>query len=686
MARFERRATLTSIQSPTTEEAQATEQLRESFRKAGEFSALAWEQTRVQHAKQAAAEQEFVPGAPLGNLSPATSYGRAFNTANEAGYVAATKNAYMDKLDQLSREYANDPQGFTQMTDSYRQSMIENLPAEIRTRVSFDFDQTRNSNLFSIRDNAAKLAIAQSAAELTRTGDKMLGEAAKAARKGDQKYLAYQNEEFRKTVVEPLIAEGLVKDANAALANLQNTIIENTYLGEYERAEQAGTGAQYITDFMTKPPKDLAPDEVDDLSSKMATLNKRYRSLEAARQADMTAEQDLAVSRDLANMGSGRLTGQPAIDRLDDYLKKGWITRSTHTSSLKAIQDAEDKIAEQQRKYRQTSKNIASGNGAFVEQKDADEYYEKHYEPKVAAVDPVTRKEADVNLVRSLKKVPAKMKSELNALVASQDPNNIALAAQYADGFDDIPGLLDSTFDKNTQAMMETVVDLLPNMKPNEAVQLAQKITDPRDRARIDAISEQLKEKKIEDYQSEVKSEMEGWLWFGPDVKSFNQDQLTSEYKSVYEAFRKEGLSEGKAKDKAVKTLRRNWKEFNGYIMRYSPVDFYAVNGETDYIMKQLVKDVATETIGATPIEKKDLFLVSDERTSREASTGKPTYRVFYRDESGSIIPMMGFRWSPDIEGERNRIMEANKRKLQRTEQQKQVEEVLSSEALMNIK
>ena len=150
----------------------------------------------------------------------------------------------------------------------------------------------------------------------------------------------------------------------------------------------------------------------------------------------------------------------------------------------------------QQRQYRKTSQNIASGNGAFVEQKDADEYYEKHYEPKVATADPVTRKEADVNLVRSLKKVPAKMKSELNALVASQDPNNIALAAQYADGFDDIPGLLDSTFDKNTQAMMETVVDLLPNMKPNEAVQLAQKITDPRDRARIDAISEQLKEKQ----------------------------------------------------------------------------------------------------------------------------------------------------------------------------------------------
>ena len=48
MARFERRATLTSIQSPTTEEAQATEQLRESFRTAGEFGRFTWEQERVQ--------------------------------------------------------------------------------------------------------------------------------------------------------------------------------------------------------------------------------------------------------------------------------------------------------------------------------------------------------------------------------------------------------------------------------------------------------------------------------------------------------------------------------------------------------------------------------------------------------------------------------------------------------------
>ena len=342
MARFERRETLTSIQSPTAEAAQATEQLRESFRTAGEFGLLTYEKQRVEEAKKAAAEQDFVPGAPLGNLSPMTSYGRAFNTANEAGYIAATKNDYMDKLDQLSREYANDPQGFTKMTESYRQSMIENLPAEIRTQVSFDYDQTRNSNLFSIRDNAAKQAIAESTAELDRAGTTMLGEAAKGARKGDQKYLAYQSEQYRTTIVEPLRAQGLVKEANAALANLQTTIIENSYLGEYERAEQAGTGAQYITDFMTKPPAGLTPDEVDDLSTKMTTLNKRYRSLEAAKQADMTTEQDLAVSRDLANMGSGRLTGQPAIDRLDDYLKKGWITRSTHTSSLKAIQDAED--------------------------------------------------------------------------------------------------------------------------------------------------------------------------------------------------------------------------------------------------------------------------------------------------------------------------------------------------------
>jgi hypothetical protein len=278
------------------------------------------------------------------------------------------------------------------------------------------------------------------------------------------------------------------------------------------------------------------------------------------------------------------------------------------------------------------------------------------------------------------------MKTDLNALVASQNPDNIALAAQYADGMDDIPGLLDSTFDKNQQAMMETVVSLLPNMKPNEAVQLAQKITDPRDKARIDAITEQLKDRKYDDYKSEVKDEMDGWLWFGPDVKSFNQDQMTSEYKSTYEAFRKSGLEHSAAKNKTVKTLQRNWKEFNGYIMRYSPADFYAVNGETDYIMKQLVKDVATETVGATPIPKDKLFLVSDEVTSREASTGKPSYRVFYETEDGGVVPMIGFRWTPDIQGEKKRIEEKNRRLLQRTDEERQLDQVLQSEALMNIK
>jgi hypothetical protein len=47
---------------------------------------------------------------------------------------------------------------------------------------------------------------------------------------------------------------------------------------------------------------------------------------------------------------------------------------------------------------------------------------------------------------------------------------------------------------------------------------------------------------------------------------------------------------------------------------------------------------------------------------------------------------MMGFRWSPDIEKEKNRILEANKRKLDRTEREKRVDEVLGNESLMNIK
>ena len=138
------------------------------------------------------------------------------------------------------------------------------------------------------------------------------------------------------SVVEPLKALGQTKEANAALSAYQTTVIENTYLGEYERAEAAGTGADYIMKFMDNPPKDMTLDEADELTKKMTALNKRRRTLESAKQADMTAEQELTVSKSLADIARGKLTGETAIKTLDDYLKIRILYALKNSSTFKS--------------------------------------------------------------------------------------------------------------------------------------------------------------------------------------------------------------------------------------------------------------------------------------------------------------------------------------------------------------
>jgi hypothetical protein len=691
MARFERQATLTGIQSPTREFASATEQLRESFRKAGEFGRLAWERSRVEQAQKAAAEVQHVPGAPLGNLSPMTSYGRAFNVANEAGYIAATKNQYMDALDRMSREHSNDPVAFENAAKAYRNSLIENVPAEVRIQISSDFDQTTRSNAVAIRDRAAKLSIENSTIEIDRAGQGILSEAAKASRMGDEDYLAHQTNLFYDTVITPLEALGDAKGADDALNNYLAQVDEARHMGQYDRAVQQGRGSAFISEFMTNPPKELGMDQVDEYSKKMAIIEKRRESMAAARQGQMTVEQQITVSNTLAAIDSGVIGGEEALKQLDGFLRNGWITMDKRTSAIKKMMESEQKAIDKEAAFQNIAAGIQEGMPVVAEKKDINEYYEKRFVPGLAGQDPDSVFNATTQFIRGTKTVPDTMKRELNAMVLSENPEHIRNAARIADAIDDIPGVMEQAFNPEQRAFISQVIPLLDNMSPAEAVRVAKEVTDPRDKARVDARKEALKEKT--DYAANVTSDLDPW--FGPDIKNVNVDQLNSEYKQLYDAYYLNGMTESAAREQAVKTLKRNWGDFNGYVMKHPPQNFYAVPSEKDetgtaYIMDQLVNDIATQTIGkplttesawaefaneyipfwksdekvSPSVVKENIYLISDERTAKEAEMGKPSYRVIFMTEEG-IKPLAGFRFVPDASKEVNRIKEKNKKLLE---------------------
>jgi hypothetical protein len=658
MARFEQQAVLTGIQSPTREAAAATEQLRESFRKAGEFGRVAWEYSRAEQAKKAAAEVQHVPGAPLGNLSPMTTYGRAFNRANEAGYMAATKNQYMDAMDRMSREHQNDPAAFENAASAYRNSMIENLPAEVRQQVQFDYDQTMRSNAVQIRDRAAKISLEQTTIELDRASRNILSEAAKASRMGDNDYLAHQTQLFYDTVINPLEQLGQSKAADDALNNYLAQVDESRYMGQFDRAVQQGQGSAFISDFMLNPPKELDPAQVEAYSQKMSTQQRRLDSLAAKRQSQMTYEQQIAFSNTMVGIESGLIGGEEAVARLDEFVKNGWIDPSKRTSVMKKMLENEQKAIDEQETYQNILAAVKEGYPVSAEKKDIDGVYEKLILPGLAGQDPETVFNASIDYVRGTKTVPSKMQRDLNALVLSDNPENIRNAARIIDAIDDIPGITEQALNTEQRAFMSQVIPLMENMSPAEAVQRAKELTDPANAKRVEARREILKKKT--DYSANVASDLDPW--FGPDIKDVNVDQINSEYKDLYDAYYLGGMTEKAARDEAIKTMKRNWGDFNGYVMKYPPQNYYSVAGDSTYIMKQLAKDIATETMGE-PVGKENLFLVSDERTAKEAEIGNPTYRVLIVTEEG-IKPLAGFRFRPDQNAEIKRIQEINKRML----------------------
>lgn len=86
---------------------------------------------------------------------------------------------------------------------------------------------------------------------------------------------------------------------------------------------------------------------------------------------------------------------------------------------------------------------------------------------------------------------------------------------------------------------------------------------------------------------------------------------------------------------------------------------FYGV-GDNKFIQDQLKADVEELWRG----DFEGYFLISDDQTAREASIGKPTYRVVVEDDKG-LNPLVGYRWAPDPTKAIEEQMKANQESME---------------------
>ena len=283
---------------------------------------------------------------------------------------------------------------------------------------------------------------------------------------------------------------------------------------------------------------------------------------------------------------------------------------------------------------------------------------------------PLEVKQAEqAHFVNRMKSIPKSMKMELSNSINSNNPDLITEAALMIDRIDDIEGVVNQ-IPESDQAYVNTVVNLLPNMSPAEAIKMARQATDPKDMARIEMVKAQIKEQfkkenKVLSYIDRATDALDPGLFaIGPDVDEVSGAQMGKEYGQMYEAFRQAGMSEDDAFSKADKMIKRNWGETSvlgvDRVMKYPPEMYYQINGDVSWVKKQLVKDIKKregEDFFSDGVTAKDIHLVSNDATARTASVGTPSYFVkVMKDGMFHNI----WNWVPDREKEQARIKKLN--------------------------
>ena len=235
-----------------------------------------------------------------------------------------------------------------------------------------------------------------------------------------------------------------------------------------------------------------------------------------------------------------------------------------------------------------------------------------------------------VQFASSVNQVPEQLENEITNSLYSGDIQQAADAADMISRLDDVQGMPEY-FTAQDRAYAEQITDLMEVYPPEEAIRLARKNTDPRDKDRIESRKALIKEEfSQEDWEDGAESAI--GPFFG-SIDAMIMPQVSKDYQTAFEANFIAGMSASKAEKAAKKELKKLYTNWNGRPMKYAPDKYYAVNGDSDWIVSDLTKALKENIAGSPDID--DVYLISDDRTSREASQGKPSYLVRYKIKDG---------------------------------------------------
>lgn len=595
----------------------------------------------------------------FGEVPTRKGYGsEVFNRNAINAYLAEISIDSDIKIKELEEKYKDNPQGFASDANAYRQATVNLLPPESQPRINealasriSSAEEKLNKNFLTESNNKNIITLTDS----INTGVRNI---ANLAREGDTELVNSESELLLLTM--DALAEASPKYAsivNEEKIKLEKTILKETAIGDMDRIvfaenlstpEKIAKGQAFLTDFREKEISDVTPEEKDQYTNLIeAKISSLQRTLTQEETANRAAGEQIISNLDIA-IGLDTLPAEDLIKQVEDAYENNYIDGKGRSSRVvKILKQDEASIKKNQgmTKVANQIKGIAPvGDELPITQADVNNYYNEVTFINLPD-DPDQRGALQTEFVKRTGFVPAQLNQELTNDLRSGNTDRIQAASETIDRLTGIAGIGQKVVTDELRAFATEISFLSQFMGADLATKQAQANTDPNDQARIESRESFIKSKEGKktfnaSYENELLEEYgEGFFeQFGTnELEKYN---LVNDYGKLVESYYIAGMSVSNAKTQAMKSIQTNYKKGEFGFMKFPPEDYYGAgpNNDTSYIRDDLYNELTGPSgIFGIELNSKNIILVSDDITARQASTGNPSYRVMYRDKNGTL-------------------------------------------------
>ena len=582
-----------------------------------------------------------------------STYNQVALKSYENGVNSDIKNALLD----AQAAHPDDLNAYNAIVQEKIKGYLQNAPEEVQFRSQQFFDQANAAVTRDITAAAKAKADSQIAAGLITGAANAEDTISNLVRNGDLDAAREMQMQYILDL-ENGVKLGLLDavKTQTRINNFEDTVAQQTVLGDLDRTLLAKdvqpldriNNAREFRDTIA------ASDEVEGLSAKqkdalVAVLDARIRDEALAytkEQSALTREEIREKGQFSIDVANGVYSQEEGQIKLDELFDRGVIKTAAEYAALgkelTKVSVAERKKAEGI--YNTTA--VVSGRAPLtetpVDQGAVDDFYDtilpempEYYDDRIAV---------QTEIVAKTGYVPTKLKTEIRNDLYSGDDAKVLAAAETMEKIMLIPGQ-EKAFSDNQFAFGIQLAQYMDYLDPKEAISLAEKNTNPQNKAAIDQRADYIKDNKkdfSESYAEDIGKQ------FGVDTSiesgSIVSNQLVEDYGDLVEAYFKAGITDiDQAKAKAMKQMQSQYKQSQFGFMRFPPDDFYKMD-DGDPLPASAIRDEIYDLLAdgyaeqGYTFDKEDIMLDSDMITAIQAGTGLPTYAVIIRANDGTLL------------------------------------------------